>query len=209
LFVFSVLVTAFSYSRWLRGDWASGSVSLLPSLLGFSLGTYAILFSLITARVKGAMRAVKDGRSISALEQVNATFFHFIFVQVIGLLWALASQGTALFDLASWLSLRWPIALTVFEIARVAGAAIGFLLLIYSVTLMIGAALAIYRLALIADPAEQAPAPPGTPENRLPEHSEDRGGDNDPAHRLDTPTDARPPVSPNVVHVRGQAGVEG
>ena len=158
LFIFSVLVTALSYSRWLSGDWAVSSVGLLPNLLGFSLGTYAILFSLITARVKDAMRAVKDDRRISTLEQVNATFFHFIFVQVIALLWALASEGTALFDLAQALSPRWPRISEVFDVLRVCGAAIGFLLLVYSVTLMVGAALAIYRLALIVDPAEQDPA---------------------------------------------------
>lgn len=164
LFVLSVLVTAVSYSRWLKGDWASGSVSLLPSLLGFSLGTYAILFSLVTTRVKGAMRAVMDERRISALEQVNATFFHFIFVQVLALLWALTYQGTALFDFAHWLAPRWPPALFAFEVAQHAGAAVGFLLLIYSVTLMVGAALAIYRLALIVDPTEKGPPSPTTPE---------------------------------------------
>jgi len=209
LFVFSVLVTALSYSRWLKGHWASGSVSLLPSLLGFSLGTYAILFSLITARVKGAMRAIKDDRRVSALEQVNATFFHFIFVQVLALLWALASQGTALSDLAQWLSPRWPPAFTVFEVARIGGAAIGFLLLIYSVTLMIGAALAIYRLALIVDPGEQVPAPPSTPQNSLLERGDDRGGSNDPADPLHTHSETVPPAPRSVVQIHGQAGVEG
>lgn len=166
LFALSVLLTGLSYGRWLREDWTSLSLSLLPSLLGFSLGTYAILFSLITSRVKGAMRAVKDDRKISALEQVNATFFHFIFVQVLALLWAFAYQGTALFDLATWLSGRWSFSLTVFNVLRMVGAAGGFLLLIYSVTLMIAAALAIYRLALITDPGEQAALPPQEPRQR-------------------------------------------
>jgi len=208
LFVFSVVVMALSYGRWLSGDWASGSISMLPSLLGFSLGTYAILFSLITARVKGAMRAMKDERRISALEQVNATFFHFIFVQVLGLLWALAYQGTALFDLAQWLSPRWSPAATIFEVARITGSAIGFLLLIYSVTLMIGAALAIYRLASIVDPAEQGSAPPATPEDSLSNRSDDRGRGNDPTDRLDTQSEAMPPAPRSVVHIHGQAGVE-
>lgn len=156
LFFLSLVITAASYSQWWGEDWTDLSLSLLPSLLGFSLGTYAILFSLITARVKGAMRAVKDDREISALEQVNATFFHFIFVQVVSLLWAFSFKGTALFDLATYIAPLWPPALCIFQVARAVGAGIGFLLLIYSVSLMIGAALAIYRLALIADPSEQA-----------------------------------------------------
>lgn len=156
LFAIALIVTGLTYRTWLVDTWTGTSISLLPSLLGFSLGTYAILFSLITSRVKGAMRAIKNDKQVSALEQVNATFFHFIFVQVIALLWAFTFQGSALYDLFCLIGHSWPEANAVFQVLRLVGAFIGFLLLIYSVTLMIGAALAIYRLALVVDPGEQA-----------------------------------------------------
>lgn len=154
LFVASLVIAAASYRQWLSPKWTSIAYDLLPSLLGFSLGTYALLFSLITARVKAALRAVRNDDAISALEQVNATFFHYIFVQVLALVWALAFDGNIIFDLATWARDECPRAWIAFLVLRASGSFIGFVLTIYSVTLIVGAALAIYRLALIADPAE-------------------------------------------------------
>lgn len=158
LFLVSVLIAAASYGKWLRPDWTASTYALVPNLLGFSLGTYALLFSLITARVKGAMRAVRSGGQVSSLEQVNATFFHFIFVQVIALIWAFAFDATALADAANALKAARPDVWDGFVFLRAAGSFVGYVLLIYSVALAVGAALAIYRLALISDPGEnQAP----------------------------------------------------
>lgn len=155
LFLASFAIAVVSYRQWLNPDWTETAYGLLPSLLGFSLGTYAILFSLITARLKGALRAVKNGAAVSALEQVNATFFHFIFVQVIALVWALAFDGNLIADLASLACPQFPWIWCVFLLSKWLGSFIGFLLMVYSVTLVVGAALAIYRLALLSDPTEK------------------------------------------------------
>ena len=169
LFAVAVLIAGADYSKWLDNDWTTVSISLLPSLLGFSLGTYAILFSLVTKRVKGVMRAVKDERNISALEQVNATFFHFIFVQVLALLWAFSFQGTLFYDVINVAAPDCRAAQMVLDAGRDLGAFIGFLLLIYSVALMVGAALAVYRLALIVDPAELGDESEDNPEQSNPQ----------------------------------------
>ncbi|WP_379921752.1 hypothetical protein [Erythrobacter sp. R86502] len=155
LFVAAVLITAVSYRQWLAPEWTEAAYSLLPSLLGFSLGTYALLFSLITARVKGAMRAIKNDEAISLLEQVNATFFHYIFVQVVGLVWAFLFSGNLFFDVATWLRPQAELVWCAFSLMRTLGSFFGFLLMVYSVTLIVAAAMAIYRLALIADPIEE------------------------------------------------------
>jgi len=160
LFLISIAIAAVSYRQWLNPAWTTTAYSLLPSLLGFSLGTYALLFSLITSRVKGALRAVKNQDAISALEQVNATFFHFIFVQVVALVWAFTFDGSLLADLASIANRSFPCAWSIFLGLRGVGSFAGFVLMIYSVTLVVGAALAIYRLALIADPAEEGGGKP-------------------------------------------------
>lgn len=155
LFLASLFIAAVSYRHWLNPTWTSLAYDLLPSLLGFSLGTYAILFSLITARVKGALRAVKNNDAISALEQVNATFFHFIFIQVVALVWAFTFDGNLIADLAKWASQYGPQIWPSFVVLRSLGSFVGFVLTIYSVVLVVGAALAIYRLALLADPTEE------------------------------------------------------
>src|SRR3546814_13775824 len=101
------------------------------------------LVSLITNRLKRALRAVKNNRNVTALDEVNATFFHFILVQVIALIWATLYDATALYDIAQLLAPHAPWVLTALKVVQFTGAATGFLLLIYSITLVVAAALAV------------------------------------------------------------------
>lgn len=153
-FVTALAMSAISYSLWLDQKWPSTAQSLLPNLLGFSLGTYSIVFSLITSRVKRAMRSALNQRGVSRLEEVNATFFHFIFVQVIALVWAFIYSGTAATDLVRSIAPYCSFASSFLKISRIMGSFIGYVLLLYSFLLIIGAAQAVYRLALIVDPQQ-------------------------------------------------------
>lgn len=55
IFILAVLINIWNYHSWIDGSWADNAISIIPSLLGFSLGTYAILFSLITENLKFAL----------------------------------------------------------------------------------------------------------------------------------------------------------
>lgn len=153
-FGIAILITSLNYSEWLNPSWPEKAESLIPSLLGFSLGTYAILFSIMSGRLKGALRAVHNNKGIPYLKSINATFFHFIFIQVIALLWSFLFSGTWLFDLFSLIEVYYPQTLLMFNVLSLVGSFIGYFLLIYSVLLMVAAAIGVYRLALIKDPAE-------------------------------------------------------
>jgi len=156
MFLLAVALTGLGYGNWFDDDkWSTLSQSLIPSLLGFSLGTYTILFSLMTGRLKRALKAVKNKNDVTFLDEINATFFHFIFVQVAALLWAFLYQGTLLFDLIQTAKPYWPCAQSAFRIAQALGGAAGYTLLVYSISLIVASALAVYRLALIVDPADE------------------------------------------------------
>lgn len=155
LFLLSIVIAGVSYSNWISDNWSALAQSLIPNLLGFSLGTYAILFSLMTSRLKRALKAVKNDQDVTYLDEINATFFHFIFVQVTALLWAFLYSGSALVDLASALQPYWPCAFTALHVLQLIGGLVGLILLVYSIALIIAAALAVYRLALIVDPADE------------------------------------------------------
>lgn len=155
LFLLSVAIASVSYGNWISDKWSALAQSLIPNLLGFSLGTYAILFSLMTSRLKRALKAVKNDQGTTYLDEINATFFHFIFVQVIALLWAFIYSGTALFDIMNALQPFWSHTLVVFRTMQMVGGLVGLVLLIYSIALIIAAALVVYRLALIVDPADE------------------------------------------------------
>ncbi|MCV9960273.1 hypothetical protein OIU34_00020 [Pararhizobium sp. BT-229] len=154
LFGIALIITCLSYSNWLTPNWTDKVETLIPSLLGFSLGTYAILFSIISTRLKGALRHLKTSDGVSYLESINATFFHFILVQVLSLTWATLFQGSWLVDALDYFKPSYPWLEVVELWAFRSGSFVGFLLLVYSILLTIAAALAVYRLALIKDPHE-------------------------------------------------------
>lgn len=154
IFLTSLAVTAVSYSNWTEANWVSKSFDMIPSLLGFSLGTYAILFSLMTGRLKRALKAIKNSQGVNYLEEINATFFHFIFVQILCLMWAFLFDGSVLYDTARFMVSYYSGSMTIFRVAALAGSFTGYLLLIYSFLLMLAAALAVYRIASITDPAD-------------------------------------------------------
>lgn len=154
LFLLSVFVGFAAHSYWVSPKWVDLTFSLIPSLLGFSLGTYAILFSLITNRMRKALRAVKNSRGISYLEEINATFFHFIFMQTAIIFYAILFGGLKVDFFSRYIAkvapayemLVWPICSLL--------SAFGMILLVYAVSLVVGAALTVYRLALITDPED-------------------------------------------------------
>lgn len=154
LFLISLVIALLDYDTWLSGSWVELSQALIPSLLGFSLGTYAILFSLLTGKLKQSLQKLATPDGVSFLAMVNATFFHFIFVQILALMWAFLYAGTTLVDLGRLLVPSFPVASDIVSAMAVVGSFAGFLLLIYSFMLILGAALAVYRLAGIREPGD-------------------------------------------------------
>jgi hypothetical protein len=154
-FGIAVIISALNYSQWTaQPAWIAKVEALIPSLLGFSLGTYAILFSIMSGRLKSALRHVSSPNGVSYLEAINATFFHFIFVQVFALVWSFLYQGTWLIDLVGLFKTNYPWLEAIYYLLSRAGSFTGCFLLMYSILLMIASALAVYRLAMIKDPSE-------------------------------------------------------
>lgn len=153
------LIGCVSYRTWMHPDWTSITLSVIPNLLGFSLGTYALLFSLISPRVRLALRSIKNKNEVSYFDEMNATFLHFIFVQVSALLWALLYQQSLFYDLQSAIAKIYPCKINLFPWVAGIGGFLGFLLLSYSILLVLGSSLTVYRIARIKDPADGGTAP--------------------------------------------------
>lgn len=146
----SALIAAASYSVWLRPTWVDLPLSLLPNLLGFSLGAYALIFSLADERLLSALNTAPSDGGPTKLGMVNATFLHFILIQTFAIIFSLANKSTLLTDLVGLL----PASECFIKVVRRAltGSAglIGYFLTVYAVVLLIGAALAAYRLAIMS-----------------------------------------------------------
>lgn len=153
-FLVACALSAVSYHSWINASWTSLSLSILPNLLGFSIGTYALLFSMISSRMKKALKALKNNRDITYLSEMNATFFHFIFVQVITITWAFMYDQTLFYDIKLFIAERFPQNFDLFPILAAIGGWAGVALLLYSVFLAVASSLLVSRLARIVDPAD-------------------------------------------------------
>lgn len=143
----SAVVTITSYGVWSHGNWTELPLSLLPNLLGFSLGAYALIFSLANDNLLAALNRVSaDGRP-PLLRMINATFLHFILVQTAAIIFALANKSSFLIDLVGWLPLSDEVGRISQRLLQLGAAVVGYWLTTYAVILLVAAALAAYRLA--------------------------------------------------------------
>lgn len=90
----ALLLTPFCWGAWSKPLWWDTVIGVLPNLLGFTLGGFAIFVGFGDERFKASLAAPeKDPHQPTVYRELCATFVHFIFVQVIALLLALVSKG--------------------------------------------------------------------------------------------------------------------
>jgi len=99
---------------------------MLPDLLGFTLGGYAMLLAFGSERFLMVLSAAKNG-DVSSFMKVNAAFVHFIVVQAVGVIYALICSA-------------WSVKAGVFSF-------VGFVIFVYSLFSALAAAFAVLRLA--------------------------------------------------------------
>lgn len=147
----ALLLAAISFQRWDSQEWKELALATIPNLLGFSLGTYALLFSLISQRLKKALREVKNSRGVAYLDEMNATFFHFIFMQVLTFAWIIGSNATFVTDIHNFLMNNSLCPVGFMPFLRAVSNIFGMTLFFYSFFLVIAASLTVYRIARLAD----------------------------------------------------------
>ena len=110
----SVVMSALSFGFWKDPSWWSTPIGVLPNLIGFTLGGYAILISFGNERFINILTEPVDNKPASIFMAVNATFVHFIVVQVFALMLALFAQSRPLSsfisllpeELSAWIELK-------------------------------------------------------------------------------------------------------
>ncbi|MCG8093630.1 MAG: hypothetical protein JAZ17_08380 [Candidatus Thiodiazotropha endolucinida] len=107
-FHISVVITLLSANFWINGDWATVVANIIPSLLGFSLGGYAILLGFGNEKFLASLSKPRKNTSsadetnnpldeVTIYVSVNASFVHFIILQIIALVFVLIYKS-AIFD---------------------------------------------------------------------------------------------------------------
>lgn len=141
----SLLLAVITYGTWTESSWWDQVLTIVPSLLGFSLGTLAIFLGFGSER----FRDVISGKRSDAMDKVSpymlvtAAFTHFIVVQIAAVTVAVVSA--ALFKLPG------PAQDSVFFVANDTGRtvlwAVGYWLFLYALCLAGASVLAVFRIA--------------------------------------------------------------
>ncbi|MDE1222803.1 hypothetical protein MCT03_00205 [Vibrio aestuarianus] len=92
-FYSSVLLASLLYPHWIKPGWWDSVLSIMPNLLGFTLGGFAMWVAIGDEHFKATIAGSDDPDEVSPFMEVNATFAHFIFLQIISILLALVNKA--------------------------------------------------------------------------------------------------------------------
>lgn len=137
-FWLAVIVTAFCWPMIVDGDWMPFAQSALPTLAGFSIAAFAIIFAVLSERERKALSLPDDrlgGRSPFLI--LISAVGHAMVVQISALLFSLAFEAKPLPNLLVNIDDHF---------VNIGFSAFGFLLTIYGVILILASVLSIFRV---------------------------------------------------------------
>lgn len=143
-FHLAVILLFPTYSLWSKPNWWDTVLAILPNLLGFTIGAFALILAFGDEKFKNILAKEAEEGKGSPIHQMSATFFIFIAVQTISLLGALACKGMWEYETpfipAKYYQLFQYIGLVVWFI--------NYLFFIYGILLALAAAKWIHMLAI-------------------------------------------------------------
>lgn len=89
----SVIITLLLFPLWSNPNWWDDVLSILPNLLGFSLGGYAMWLAIGDDSFRQVITGKDHSGETSPYMDVNAAFVHFILLQVLALVLALFAKA--------------------------------------------------------------------------------------------------------------------
>ncbi|WP_353191070.1 hypothetical protein [Pandoraea pnomenusa] len=142
-FHIAVLVTVLCARFWIKCEWYEQVLSVMPNVLGFTLGGFAIFLGFGDERFKSLLAGKEDGDTKeSPYLSVAAAFVIFVFFQILSILCAIVTK-----------SLHFPTPEPLSRIAvylhagYIISSCVGYFLFIYSLSLALKATLRVFRLA--------------------------------------------------------------
>ncbi|ELV8717712.1 hypothetical protein QNE87_002320 [Vibrio vulnificus] len=92
----SILLSAILYPAWSAKGWWDTVLGVMPNLLGFTLGGFAMWVAIGDENFKATIAGSNSKDEISPFMAVNATFAHFIFLQILSILLAVINKAYSL-----------------------------------------------------------------------------------------------------------------
>jgi len=135
----SIIITILLAPHWLNSNWWEIVLDIMPNVLGFSLGGYAMWIAMGDENFRKLISGANEKGDTSPFMSVNAAFVHFILLQIASILSALFASAYAFSLPQDSFILRfsgeW------FYYACSIGAFIGYLIFIYALISAVAATL--------------------------------------------------------------------
>ncbi|UJB30299.1 hypothetical protein [Chromobacterium sp. Beijing] len=142
-FWLSVVLLVLTAHFWLTSPWWEQVLSVMPNVLGFTLGGFAIFLGFGDERFKELISGQEEGEDgPSPYMEVSATFLHFVLIQLTTLLMAIVVKATS-FDPPG----HWKICLAPLATLRFMADMLGYWLFLYGLCITAAAAIAIFRVS--------------------------------------------------------------
>lgn len=91
----AVCLTFVMYNSWypIESQWFEQVIAVIPSVLGFTLGGFAMWVAIGDERFKSLIAGADEDDEISPYMEVNATFTHFVLLQLFSLILAIIANS--------------------------------------------------------------------------------------------------------------------
>lgn len=139
----SIIFVLMTFGYWSNNSWWDQSLSILPSLLGFTLGGFAVFLSLGSEEFRSLMAQPDDGDTTdkSTYMTVIGSFVHFVIIQIMAILISIIANAASYTSKPYFLTENMNMTFTYI---------LGFLgygLFLYSIFLALSVCFAIYRMS--------------------------------------------------------------
>lgn len=144
-FYVSIIITIFLFPHWLNGEWWKIVLSIMPNVLGFSLGGYAMFLAIGDDRFRKFISGPEGDGEPSPFMDVSSAFVHFIILQILAIFMAIFADAYN-FTLSPECSL----VKEYYGYLRglsIVGAFIGYFVFIYALSSALSATFAILRVS--------------------------------------------------------------
>ncbi|WP_337840204.1 hypothetical protein [Rheinheimera sp.] len=139
----ALVLSGFLYPLWSSPNWWDTVLSVIPNMLGFSLGGFALWLAIGDDDFRRIL-ASTERQQTSGYSEINSTFVHFILVQIIALIAALFAKAYN-FSLPEdcWLIKNYG---ELFYKICLVGSYIGFSLFIYALFSALAATMGLFQV---------------------------------------------------------------
>lgn len=144
-FLVAIFLTAVLYPAWSVPGWWVDPIAILPNMLGFSLGGYAMWIAIGDESFRSLISGVEEDGEPSVFMQVNAAFVHFILLQILAILGAIITKAYSF----TWSSENFLVQALGenFYLFCLGGYFIGYFLFIYALLAAFAATFALFRVS--------------------------------------------------------------